>query len=249
LPLRNVSPPRSPIPPPKPKPAFVPAKLDRLASRLPEPADWATTLATISPLRPDTQSPAKILRELYKPGERVIVFTGEQQSQGSYLFECPLTNQTCMRSFPKFYLNRGNEETRGNETGNEQETNRYFLCKIGNGRKREMETKRLFLPLFVSFVSSWFPHEAGRGRPRSALASWRFGVDRHRRNPMPSPGNGSSKLDWGHRRICSRSYSKDSGMIPHLDVAIDCASSRRSVPPRAEEPAPGSSDRTSGSRN
>jgi hypothetical protein len=88
---------------------------------------------------------------------------------------------------------------------------------------------------------------AGKLRQQAERAY--FGVDRHRRNPMPSPGNGSSKLDWGHRRICSRSYSKDSGMIPHLDVAIDCASSRRSVPPRAEEPAPGSSDRTSGSRN
>ena len=25
----------------------------------------------------------------------------------------------------------------------------------------------------------------------------------------------------GHRRNCSKSYSKDSGMIPHLDVAVD----------------------------
>ena len=42
-----------------------------------------------------------------------------------------------MRSFPKFYLNRGNEETRGNETGNEQETKRDLLCKTGN----EQETR------------------------------------------------------------------------------------------------------------
>jgi hypothetical protein len=53
-----------------------------------------------------------------------------------------------MRSFPKFYLNRGNEETRGNETGNEQETKRYFLCKIGNGPEtRNGNERALFLSL------------------------------------------------------------------------------------------------------
>ena len=27
--------------------------------------------------------------------------------------------------------------------------------------------------------------------------------------------------NWGHHRICSKSYSKDSGMIPRLDVAVE----------------------------
>ena len=96
-------PPGASIPPLKPKPAFDPAKLERLASRLPEPADWPKTLAAISPLRPDTQSPTKILRELYKAGERVIVFTGDQQSQGNYLFECPRADET-LRPIPEEYL-------------------------------------------------------------------------------------------------------------------------------------------------
>ena len=95
--------PGAPLPPSKPKPAFDPVKLERLASSVPEPADWAQTLAVISPLRPDTQSPTKILRELYKPGERVIVFTGDQQSQGNYLLECPPADQT-LHPIPEEYL-------------------------------------------------------------------------------------------------------------------------------------------------
>jgi hypothetical protein len=57
---------------------------------------------------------------------------------------------------------------------------------------------------------------------------------------MASLGDDSIKLTIkrshrGHHRICSKSYSKDSGMIPRLDVAVS-----------VERPEPGLAGRLGG---
>ena len=81
-----------------------------------------------------------------------------------------------MPSFPEFCPTIGNGETKRNEAGNEQETKRYCLCKIGNGPEtRNGNEAPFFAPLrFLRFLL--VPHEAGR---------MRLIVDTH--EPWPHP--------------------------------------------------------------
>ena len=95
--------PDEPLPAPKPPLVFDPRTLERLAGRLAQPPDWAQTLSAISPLPPAEQSPASVLRALYRPGERVLIFTGDPRSQGDYLFRVPAPQES-LQEIPKQYI-------------------------------------------------------------------------------------------------------------------------------------------------
>lgn len=70
---------------PAPKPQFCPAKLERIARKL-DCVD-PDRLAVRSPKKPKNQTPASFLHELYRPGERVVVFD-VFESQGQALWTC-----------------------------------------------------------------------------------------------------------------------------------------------------------------
>jgi hypothetical protein len=71
----------------KRKPSYSPDSLSRVARRLgfEVTPEW---LNDRSPIVPWNRSPAGILQHLYKPGERVLVFT-DYRSQGQHLWEHP----------------------------------------------------------------------------------------------------------------------------------------------------------------
>jgi hypothetical protein len=75
--------PRQPLPAPKPKPEFAPDKLARIAAKL-DGIDEAW-LASRSPIRPDTRTPASFLHALYQDGEKVVVFD-DYESQGQHIW-------------------------------------------------------------------------------------------------------------------------------------------------------------------
>jgi hypothetical protein len=76
-----------------PKVDFSPEKLQRLASAAPDINEgW---LAARSPLDPATVTSTQFLQTLYRPGEKVVVFT-DFQSQGQCLFEIGASEPTSL---------------------------------------------------------------------------------------------------------------------------------------------------------
>jgi hypothetical protein len=72
-----------------PEPVFDPARLEQVAARLGEgvDADW---LALRSKKRVDNRTPASFLHELYRPGEKVVVFdVFESQGQALWTHRAP----------------------------------------------------------------------------------------------------------------------------------------------------------------
>ena len=70
------------------KPEFSPEKLERIARKLDgADAEW---FAARSPKQPDNRTPASFLHELYKPGERVVIFdVFESQGQAVWTHKAP----------------------------------------------------------------------------------------------------------------------------------------------------------------
>jgi hypothetical protein len=71
---------------------YRPEVLERLGSKLSH--FGVEEMKRLSPLDPDTETPATVLRHLYRPGEKVLLFN-EFASQGHMVWECPPTQAHC----------------------------------------------------------------------------------------------------------------------------------------------------------
>jgi hypothetical protein len=69
-----------------PSPGFNPAKLAAIARRM--DGFGAEELAAISPMRPDTRTPASFLHAIFEPGEKVLCFS-KYRSQGQAIWQRP----------------------------------------------------------------------------------------------------------------------------------------------------------------
>jgi hypothetical protein len=69
-----------------PSPGFNPAKLAAIARRM--DGFGAGELAAISPMRPDTRTPASFLHAIFAPGEKVLCFS-KYRSQGQAIWQRP----------------------------------------------------------------------------------------------------------------------------------------------------------------
>lgn len=70
--------------PPAPRASYTPTKLEKVARRL--DGFTAADLEVKSPIRPDNRTPASFLHALYKPTERVLLFS-RYKSQGQAVWE------------------------------------------------------------------------------------------------------------------------------------------------------------------
>ncbi|MEA3213313.1 MAG: hypothetical protein QOE70_6370 [Chthoniobacter sp.] len=70
---------------PKDKPTFDPAKLQQVAGQIPEniTPGW---LADRSPVPVENMTPHDFLTRIYQPGERVLIFVGRNETQGTALW-------------------------------------------------------------------------------------------------------------------------------------------------------------------
>ena len=66
----------------RPKPTFSEEALERVAANCAQPpSGWTKTLASLSSVVVDGLSPADVLRALYRPNDRILIFT-DHRSQG-----------------------------------------------------------------------------------------------------------------------------------------------------------------------
>ncbi len=90
-----------PMPPPPPKPTFKPETLKRVAKKVSAIADVIGFLAARSPVKPECQDSASVLRHLYRhgSGEKVILFN-VMESQGQLVWDADKSDVTQNHHLP-----------------------------------------------------------------------------------------------------------------------------------------------------